>query len=749
MDTVKSRIASFEAQNNQVRFSPVKSPQGDGSPQSSGYDSPNGLYGNPQQPQLTPLDAIGCNSTNPFSPERPLSTTSFASQNRINRLQRQAAAGVGANTSNTSAASTAASTAASSNSSATTDLPVPVPHTKPGLRAPQPPDSQGGSSLAQMRQTARERRLTGAQANPKGGMPSSPAPSASLFAHHRQQPGTSNTARATSPVRDSVNSESIGNSNSNMELKSPPRTGLQSRTLANAKRRTRSNISSTSNGQSNSSSRLETPTPTKVPARTATASTVVSGAVDSDPKDSSMRMREMDRPSEEEKSMARKSRMEKVERIKKKRSLDTVRRRKKPGSSSSSGQHKPAAQQQQQQHASSFAEDPAMMLSPTTVQAVPSVDHATDDEMTLTSVRQIVGNDDYFESPKASVFAEEDLSPKPRGDYGHQSSSRLWMENMEEKSEKDDPVRGIMIAPSSSSEYDTDGDENSRIASALYDEGGVAQDPSLSVVSSSQVTPAEAALLGKNRQKNSRKGTQALGNTTGTFDYGERDEEGSVVSLSYEQRRQKEVKEKEARNAAVAAAKAKMDDGPFVQTEDVEHYRKTLSTPIAKTAMGVAGAATLGCILLGPVGLLVGAAVVGIGIGAMQIPEEQRSHMQDKASETMKSAQESAFNASETFSSSCASKCKDSGVSEHFPSEMESCFGGGGKDETGVSEKNEKLVDELNTYASYQALDPSGPNIMDGRKVPSPSRNGRVRDQKETVACLQEGTCLQYTLRWC
>jgi hypothetical protein len=423
--------------------------------------------------------------------------------------------------------------------------------------------------------------------------------------------------------------------------------------------------------------------------------------------------------------------MAKVQRIKKKRNLDQHRRRKKAGSSSSSGQRK--QHQQEQEHPSSFD------TAPTLVHVMASIDHAEDDEMTQTSVRQIVGNV-YKDSPKAR-FSEEGLSPDP-GAYGDQSSSRLWMAKTEEKSEKDDPIRGgLMIARSSSTEYDTDGEGHSRIASTLYGED-VVQDPSLSVMSSSQMTPAEAALLGKYRQKKSKKAKQVQGNNTETFDYGERDDEGSAASLSYEQRRQKEAREKEARDAAVAAAKAKMDDGPFVQTEDVEHYRKSLDTPIVKTAFGVVGAATVGCILLGPVGLIVGAAAVGIGIGAMQIPEEQRSHMQDKASETMKSVQDSALNCSETVSNSCAASYKDSGIAEHVPAEMENCFAVV-EDEVGVEEN--ELVDELKANDKAHPLDPAGPKVVDGRPVPSPSRTGRVRDQKEKVACLQEGTCLEYS----
>jgi hypothetical protein len=681
---VRSRIASFEAQNNQVRTSPLKS-SNDESSLSTG-ESPTGLY------KIAPLDAIAITaiSTSSPSPERPLSTTSFASQNRINRLQRQAAATVTA-------------------SSPTTSVTTPATPTKKNK---------------QRAQAARERHLMGASANQNGkgeelaGVPTSP-----LSAHHRGGSTVmGNSGKSTSVAGEFANGRGNINNNingkSNTDVKSPPRTSKLQRVLAKPRTSSRKITGNSSNG-GKSNSRRETPNETKVPARRQASTAIIDSATGSVGSagvtgDQRELMPEIDHPIEEEKSPARKSagRMAKVQQIKKKRSMDQHRRRKKPGSSSQ-------RKQQEQPHPSSFTEDD-------TVQLMASVDHATDDEMTQTSVRQIVGNV-YEESPKS-------LSPDP-GAYGHQSSSRLWMANTEEKSERDDPAMKIMIARSSSTEYDTDGEGHSRIASTLYGED-VAQNPSLSAVSSSQVTPAEAALLGKNRLKKSKKGKQAKGNNNGTFDYGERDDEGSAASLSYEQRRQKEVKEKEARVAAVAAAKAKMEDGPFVQTEDVEHYRKSMDTPIVKTAFGVVGAATVGCILLGPVGLLVGAAAIGLGIGAMQIPEEQRSHMQDKASETMKNVQESAFNASETVSNSCAASYKDSGIAEHVPADMENCFAVV-EDEVGVAEN--ELVDEFK--ANGNPLDPSA-KMMDGRLVPSPSRAGRVRD-KEKVACLQEGTSIQ------
>ena len=433
---------------------------------------------------------------------------------------------------------------------------------------------------------------------------------------------------------------------------------------------------------------------------------------------------EIDHPSEEDKSPVRKSssgRMAKVQRIKKIRNLEHVRRHSRKQNQEPFVPHSPPA-----------------FGAPTTVS---SLDHDTDDEKTLTSVRQIVGNT-YEESPKGNNngrYADKGgLSPA----FGDQASRMMWTDSAgEEKSDKaaaaaaaananhGDHRRSLMMARSSSTEYDTD-EDTSRVGSVtLYGEV-VMEEPGSSVISSSRVTQAEAALLGQNRRTKTKRKSKQGGDNNGTFDRDDADD-NSAESLSYEQRRQKEAREKKARVAAVAAARAQMDNGPFVQTEDVEHYRKSLDTPIAKTAAGIVGAATLGCIILGPVGLLIGAAAVGIGVGAMQIPQEQRSHMQDKASETMKNVQESAFNASETMSNSCVASYKDSGIAEHVPIEIESCCVG--QEETTMPDI--KLVDDQN--GNEGSLNGDGPK--EGKRQQSPVRSGRVRNKKEKVACLQEG----------
>ena len=214
-------------------------------------------------------------------------------------------------------------------------------------------------------------------------------------------------------------------------------------------------------------------------------------------------------------------------------------------------------------------------------------------------------------------------------------------------------------------------------------------EPTFSNMSASQMTPDVAAFFEQSSETKSRSIRD-----DDTYDYGDRDDDeeeeddmlaaavtatgsahddtDSQGSLSYEQRKKKIEQERVARAAAVAAAKAEME-GPFMKQDDVEHYRKVVDTPLGRTAAGVAAAATVGCILLGPLGLFLGVAAVGIGVGYMQIPEEQRQNMNSKVTDAMKSAHESAIDASEKLSVNCLATYKDSGMAEHVPVEMETC----------------------------------------------------------------------------
>jgi hypothetical protein len=238
----------------------------------------------------------------------------------------------------------------------------------------------------------------------------------------------------------------------------------------------------------------------------------------------------------------------------------------------------------------------------------------------------------------------------------------------------------------------------------------------------------------------------ALGDDERTFDYGERDDgDDDDASVTFEQRKEAARRAKEAEKTRKAGF---IDDAvnPLLNTEDVNFYRQTLDTPAAKIGAGLACAGTAGCLLLGPVGLLVGAAAVGIGVGVMQIPEEQRAHVKDKAVKTVHQAKESAVNASEVLSSSCAAGCHDLGVDEHLPANVKEFFENpdpkkGPKDDTSVAHGGANGVER-----SKDVNGPAQGAGAEGRKPPklmnqSPSKTGKrraacLRNCKELHVCL-------------
>jgi len=175
-----------------------------------------------------------------------------------------------------------------------------------------------------------------------------------------------------------------------------------------------------------------------------------------------------------------------------------------------------------------------------------------------------------------------------------------------------------------------------------------------------------------------------------TYDYGAKDDEsqGSTTFqqqlLEAERRARQEQSHTDEGNTDGTASRpdSPVGDGctmspkaernsPGLKSQDpLESYRQTMENPVNRTAAGVFGAATLGCIVMGPVGMLLGAAAVGIGVGVMQIPEEQRNNMAEKATKAASKVHDQAISASETLSNSCATTYKDSGIAEHIPPEM-------------------------------------------------------------------------------
>ena len=79
-----------------------------------------------------------------------------------------------------------------------------------------------------------------------------------------------------------------------------------------------------------------------------------------------------------------------------------------------------------------------------------------------------------------------------------------------------------------------------------------------------------------------------------------------------------------------------------------------ISKPSKLAIAGAAGAGTIGAVLLGPVGFLVGAASVGIGVGVMQIPQEQRNRVLRTAASSLENARGIAFSVSNNIGTQCA-----------------------------------------------------------------------------------------------
>ena len=184
------------------------------------------------------------------------------------------------------------------------------------------------------------------------------------------------------------------------------------------------------------------------------------------------------------------------------------------------------------------------------------------------------------------------------------------------------------------------------------------------------------------------------------------------------------------------------------QDDPMDQYRQSVDSPVMKTAAGVLGAATVGCFVVGPVGMLLGAAAVGIGVGVMQIPEEQRKNMAEKAKETMSKFEEQAYSASEVVSNSCATTYKESGISEHIPAEM-SKFCAVSEDDVDPSnvitpdikseDSDAVRLDQVTGTCGGGSELPKLKN-QDPRKPISPNQSRSLRSKK--VACLRHGKTL-------
>jgi hypothetical protein len=448
--------------------------------------------------------------------------------------------------------------------------------------------------------------------------------------------------------------------------------------------------------------------------------------------------------------------------------------------------------------------------------------NGNDDDITLTSVRQIVGSsptdlvddgkDSFRSSSSPSTMAGSARKNAPddensqhlaartnsleedEPDRGGRAASDLkWTQREvgEEKSDKaqllqyqhqhqlhyHDPAvrRQLALQRSSSSEIDDTDGERSRDAATPANERmrQVMHGPS---TSASQMTPDVAAFFERRRRQDYPRDDDSSSCREGgdddddehhddayefhTFESAKDDDDdddaASHGSMSYSRRREMEARmerEKERRRAAAEAKSSEAREGnpfatfglnnPFVKQEQVEDFRRKYDTPTNRAAAGVAVASTVGFLILGPVGLLVGAATVGIGAGVMQIPEEQRSNMYVKASEAAQGAHQTAIACTESLSNSCANTYENS-VADHVPAEMKKCCTVIDEEVTKVVASSKGVVDgdgfmsDVVGNETLRHAELQGSKSRDGKLNTSP--NHRFKNKKNNVACLRDGT---------
>ena len=186
-----------------------------------------------------------------------------------------------------------------------------------------------------------------------------------------------------------------------------------------------------------------------------------------------------------------------------------------------------------------------------------------------------------------------------------------------------------------------------------------------------------------------------------------------------------------------------------------------------RTAAGVAGAAGIGCILLGPIGLLVGAAAASIGYGVLQIPQEQRQRVLEKV-------KESVCQTSENLSNSCVSAYRESGMTEMCGEDTtDGSVGGGGGNifmdtnpevsfentqtkgdapngfaskSTANNQPHSHLSQEYNTRVASTANSTVGPQTTMATGVAVPQQQtietSATAVRKARVACMRHGDAL-------
>jgi len=169
--------------------------------------------------------------------------------------------------------------------------------------------------------------------------------------------------------------------------------------------------------------------------------------------------------------------------------------------------------------------------------------------------------------------------------------------------------------------------------------------------------------------------------------------------------------------------------------------------PSMAAAVGVSAAAAAGVILMGPVGLLLGAASVGIAVGVMQIPEEQRTNVSKRAKSTIHRIHSSVQAANDIISHSCSLDCNtqnnDEGTfcfetnnqtlyEENNGTLQEEFFEGGAKNF--MKESNFDSYKEDSHVKNFNNKKASGHHIS-----PEQLLSSKVKGNKRIVCCRRKG----------
>ena len=154
--------------------------------------------------------------------------------------------------------------------------------------------------------------------------------------------------------------------------------------------------------------------------------------------------------------------------------------------------------------------------------------------------------------------------------------------------------------------------------------------------------------------------------------------------------------------------------------------------------------------ILGPVGLLVGAASVGIGAGIMQIPEEQRSKLQDRTTRACSS-----------LGSGCGT------VTEKIPDQLLTMCGdvrdtGGCAEDSSQGEKSNNRGRDGDSFTKsgnadhdlrHQNNGSRPPQTVHGGSMYTPEKQNKLDHEEDgndgsrmrrKVACLRKGECVTF-----